>query len=139
VSLLNSDWSITIGSGPVPIANSNFPFVYDSSKLSAVIKPQFWSWEAAGLYNLSYEGVYRYSIVAGYRQESWSYRRPMVKEIIRISQISSNPKFLFLGYKRSCFSPLLKGRLEVLGSPFMTKKIAYTTRDQGFTCNSMAI
>jgi hypothetical protein len=30
------------------------------------------------------------------------------------------------------FSPLLKGRLEVLGSPFMTKKIAYTTRDQGF-------
>ena len=132
VSLLNSDWSITIGSGPVPIANSNFPFVYDSSKLSAVIKPQFWSWEAAGLYNLSYEGVYRYGIVAGYRQESWSYPTSNGQgnnSYLRDLFVSQIP---FLGLQTVMFSPLLKGRLEVLGSPFMTKKIAYTTRDQGF-------
>ncbi len=132
VSLLNSDWSITIGSGPVSVANSNFPFVFDSSKLSAVIKPQFWSWEAAGLYNLRYEGVHRYSIVAGYRQESWSY--PISKDQGNNSYLGDvfASQIPFLGLQTVMFFPLLKARIEALGSPFMTKKIAYTARDHGF-------
>ena len=49
------------------------PDVFYSEELSTVIKPTFWSWEAAGLYHLSNEGGYRFSLVAGYRQELWRY------------------------------------------------------------------
>ena len=101
-------------------------------ELSASIKPQFWLWEVAGLYNLSYEDVYRYSLVAGYRQESWSYQPSnddATNSYLRDDFTSQIP---FIGLQTVMNSPAWKARFEVLGSPFMTKKVAHTARDQGY-------
>ena len=139
-SVLASDRSVNLKSGPFPdrtsIPNHRLPpilpeYVYGWRELSVAIKPQFWFWEVAGLYNLSYEDVYRYSLVAGYRQESWSYQPSnddATNSYLRDDFTSQIP---FIGMQTVMNSPTWKARFEVLGSPFMTKKVANTARDQG--------
>lgn len=120
VSVAGSERNITLGRGPAP-----------GTELSALIKPQYWSWEAAGLYNLCSGGGYRYSFVAGYRQESWSYiaNTQGDNSYLRDDFVSQIP---FIGLQTAMFSPSWKARFELLGSPFMTKKITHTARDQGY-------
>jgi hypothetical protein len=144
VSVLNPNTDFTFES-PVPILTTVQiqtnptppPYEYDNvntysyGQISGSIKPQFWFWEVAGLYNLSYEDVYRYSIVAGYRQESWSYQPSnddATNSYLRDDFTSQIP---FIGLQTVMNSPTWKARFEVLGSPFMTKKVAHTARDQG--------
>jgi hypothetical protein len=135
-SVLASDRTVTLSSGPVRVitANPNTPFIPDFfvgwRELSASIKPQFWFWEAAGLYNLSYEGFYRYSLVGGFRQESWSYQpsnNDATNSYLRDDFTSQIP---FIGMQTVMNGPCWKARFEALGSPFMTKKVAHTARDQ---------
>ena len=135
-SVLNADRSFTLVSGPQPYPIPIPKSIPDTSnygwgELSTTIKPQFWLWEAAGLYNLSYEGGYRYSFVAGYRQESWSYPTSNGQEnlYLRDDFLSQIP---FIGLQTTMVSPSWKARFEVLGSPFMIKKVAHTARDQGY-------
>ncbi|MGO8822308.1 MAG: hypothetical protein ACLQO6_13945 [Desulfomonilaceae bacterium] len=132
-SVFNADRSFTFETGPryAPIPNTA-PQAYGWAGLPVTIKPQFWLWEAAGLYNLSYEDVYRYSIVAGYRQESWKYptsnsqaNSPYLSDVFG-SQIP------FLGLQTVMFCPLWKARFEVLGSAFMSKNVTHTARDQPY-------
>jgi hypothetical protein len=133
MSVLESIKGFTLVSGP---ASVQFQDIYKtvffySEELSTVIKPTFRSWEAAGLYHLSNEGGYRYSIVAGYRQESWTYRIDGNQDdnsYLRDEFVSQSP---FLGLQTAMFFPWWKARFEVLGSPFMTKKISHTARDSG--------
>jgi hypothetical protein len=139
VSVLNSDRSVTFsGSSPIPIYvytdffDKTTPYTsYGWGELSASIRPQFWLWEVAGLYNLSYEGFYRYSLVGGYRQESWSYKPSngdTTNSYLRADFTSQIP---FIGMQTVMNAPEWKARFEVLGSPFMTKKVAHSARDQG--------
>ena len=140
LSVLESTRGVTLVSGPASATFEwNNPYVtppiqldlHGSAELSNVIKPTFRLWEAAGLYHLSNEGGYRYSIVAGYRQESWTYRVDGNQEdnsYLRDEFVSQSP---FLGLQTAMFFPWWKARFEVLGSPFMRKKISHSARDQG--------
>jgi len=138
MSVLESIKGFTIVSGPawasVSWADpySNPQTFYYSEELSTFIKPTFWSWEAAGLYHLSNGGGYRFSLVAGYRQELWRYLTTIGQDdnsYLRDEFMSQSP---FLGLQTAMFFPWWKARFEVLGSPFMTKKISHTARDQGY-------
>ena len=132
LSVLESSGWFTLVGGPAPADIVLFvPTLLGSAELANVIKPTFRSWEAAGLYHLSNEGGYRYSIVAGYRQESWTYRVDGNQDdnsYLRDEFVSQSP---FLGLQTAMFFPWWKARFEVLGSPFMTKKISHTARDSG--------
>ena len=88
-------------------------------------------WEVAGLYNLSYEGFYRYSLVGGYRQESWSYKPSDDNGSNSYLRDDFTSQIPFLGLQTVMNAPAWKARFEVLGSPFMTKKVAHTARDGG--------
>ncbi len=142
-SVFNADRSFTLETGPYPypiaIPNSTDPrhptdptYYYGWGELSTTIKPQFWLWEAAGLYNLSYEDVYRYSIVAGYRQESWKY--PTSNSQANSPYLSDvfGAQIPFVGLQTVMFCPSWKARFEVLGSAFMSKSVAHTARDQQY-------
>jgi len=135
MSVLETSGWFTLVSGPAPARIfwlDDPPPTISSAELANVIKPTFRSWEAAGLYHLSNEGGYRYSIVAGYRQESWTYRVDGNQDdnsYLRDEFVSQSP---FLGLQTAMFFPWWKARFEVLGSPFMTKKISHTARDQGY-------
>jgi hypothetical protein len=145
-SVFNADRSFTLETGPHPYlhqisiqTNPNCKTcdidtvdTYGWGELSTTIKPQFWLWEAAGLYNLSYEDVYRYSIVAGYRQESWKY--PTSNSQANSPYLSDvfGAQIPFLGLQTVMFCPSWKARFEVLGSAFMSKSVAHTARDQQY-------
>ena len=138
MSVLEAASWFNLVSGPAPSGifwlppTVNPPPTISSAELTNVIKPTFRSWEAAGLYHLSNEGGYRYSIVAGYRQESWTYRVDGNQDnnsYLRDEFVSQSP---FLGLQTAMFFPWWKARFEVLGSPFMTKKISHTARDSGY-------
>ncbi len=107
--------------------------IYKTPSFSSALQASAWdelphysSWEAAGLYNLWNAEGYRFSLVAGYRQDNWSYSGPPVgstvpNQTIRDELISSIP---FIGMQTSVFFPVWKARFEVLGSPFMSRKVA---------------
>ncbi|MCX5860873.1 MAG: hypothetical protein NTW27_01930 [Deltaproteobacteria bacterium] len=141
LSVLESTQGVTLVSGPASTTFVwNNPYVipainlplYGSGELSNVIKPAFRLWEAAGLYHLSSEGGYRWSIVGGYRYETWTYSLGADQgsnSYLRDEFVSQSP---FLGLQTAMFFPWWKARFEVLGSPFMTKKISLTARDSGY-------
>ena len=137
VSVFDSDKSFTIESGPHPfpvlIPNSTPATYYNGwSGFSSTIKPKFWLLEVAGLYNLSYEDVFRYSFVAGYRQESWSYLTSNDQGGNSYLNDDFTSQIPFIGLQTLMLYPAWKARFEVLGSPFMTKKISHTARNQGY-------
>jgi len=136
VSVLEDKTAITLVSGPAPSKtygdlNDETSVTRSSQELSNLIKPSFRSWEAAGLYHLSSEGGYRWSIVGGYRYETWTYSVGADQgpdSYLRNTFLSQSP---FLGLQTAMFFPWWKARFEVLGSPFMTKKISMKARDNG--------
>lgn len=90
------------------------------------LEPDVGSWELAGLYHLWNEGGYRFSVTAGYRREVWLYHGDAASPRnsggrLREELASQIP---FLGLQTSMFFPWWKARFEVLGSPFMTKKVS---------------
>lgn len=137
VSVAGAQKEITLGNGPTktgvtgPDANGNS---YDPplplfGSFSADVSPSFWSWEAAGQYNLSYEGGYRFALVGGYRYEYQSYLS---------SSGSGQPGYFgsyfrssipFIGLQTAMVSPTWKARCEVLGSAFMKKNLSVGARD----------
>ena len=131
ISVAGSNKEITIGNGP---RRTDYNKGYDPwqplfGPFSADISPSFWSWEAAGQYNLSYEGGYRFALVGGYRYEYQSYLS---------SNGSGQPGYLgayfkssipFIGLQTSMVSPTWKARCEVLGSAFMKKNLSVGARD----------
>jgi hypothetical protein len=86
-------------------------------------KPDFSQWEAAGLYHLWNASGYRFSLTAGYRQEKWAFNG----EPIGSAQGSLNDEYTssipFFGMQTSMLFPWWKARFEVLGSPFMSKRV----------------
>jgi hypothetical protein len=134
VSVFNPDKSMTLVKGPVPNVVTNDPNAPAISwnELSSTIKPKFWLLEVAGLYNLSYEDVFRYSFVAGYRQESWSYLTSNDQGGNSYLNDDFTSQIPFIGLQTLMLYPSWKARFEVLGSPFMTKKISHTARNQGY-------
>lgn len=95
------------------------------------VKPDFGYWEAAGLYHLWQGGGYRFSLVAGYRQEYWRYRgepagNQPAGSSLRDRFTSHIP---FLAMQTSMMFPWWKARFEILTSPFMNKNVSATVRD----------
>lgn len=86
-------------------------------------KPDFSQWEAAGLYHLWNAAGYRFSFTAGYRQEKWAFNG----EPLGFAQGSLNDEYTssipFIGMQTSMLFPWWKARFEVLGSPFMSKRV----------------
>ncbi|MBI5571777.1 MAG: hypothetical protein HY914_17675, partial [Desulfomonile tiedjei] len=99
------------------------------------IKPQFNSWEAAGLVHFWNAGGYRFSATAGYRKRTWEFNGELVPEPtlpgtpgapyreVLISQIP------FVGLQTAMYFPLWKARFEVLGSAFMNKTASSSFSD----------
>lgn len=84
------------------------------------IRPDYGSWELAGLYHLSAGGGYRFSLTAGYRQSTWDYVGVLHSDggSLKDKYVSDIP---FLGLQTAMMFPWWKARFEILGSPFMTQ------------------
>lgn len=138
VSVLNPNKNITLSNGPVPVAvgtNLTPPpsgTSYGWNGVPSEITPQFWLWEAAGLYNL-YEDIYRFSLLAGYRQESWSYPASNTSGGHPYFQSRLVSQIPFVAMQTLMCCPGYKARFEILGSPFMNKKISLSAQDSGNT------
>lgn len=95
------------------------------------VTQDFKSWEAAGLYHLYSGSGYRFSIVGGYRQEDWTFLG--APDDATRADLSLHNRFTshtpFLALQTAMFFPWWKARFEVLGSPFMSKKILSTVRN----------
>ena len=90
-------------------------------------KPAFNSWEAAGLWHLWNRDGYRFSFTAGYRQEASSLEGVGVPGILRVNLSSRDDAASyvpFLGLQTAVFFPWWKARCELLGSPWMLKKVS---------------
>ena len=120
---------ITIATGPTQSGYIFYNQIPLFPQFTSSINPTFWSWEAAGQYNLSYEGGYRFALVGGYRYEYQSYLS---------SSGSGQPGYLgsyfksmipFIGMQTTMVSPTWKARCEVLGSAFMKKNLSVGARD----------
>ena len=128
VSVAAGQRDITI-SGPTQSGYTFYNQIPLFPQFTNGVQPSFWSWEAAGQYNLSYEGGYRFALVGGYRYEYQSYLS---------SSGSGQPGYLgsyfrssipFIGLQTAMVSPTWKARCEVLGSAFMKKNLSVGARD----------
>ncbi|MGC8660024.1 MAG: hypothetical protein ACP5U1_13220 [Desulfomonilaceae bacterium] len=119
VSIFNPTKTIILPQGP------------GGTELSSPITPKFWFWEAAGLYNF-YENIYRYSLVGGYRQDTWSYpsSNQGTSSYFQQSFVSQIP---FIGLQTLMCCPTWKARFEILGSLFEARKVCFSARDQAAT------
>jgi hypothetical protein len=89
------------------------------------VKPNFSSWEAAGLYHLWSGGGYRFSFTAGYRQDTWDYQgSPSNGAPDSPLHDSFSSHIPFIGLQTAMFFPSWKARFEVLGSPFMNMSVS---------------
>lgn len=97
------------------------------------VKPDFSSWEAAGLFHLWSGGGYRFSLTAGYRQQTWDYQGTASNGTpdspLHDSFSSHIP---FIGMQTAMFFPWWKARFEVLGSPFMNVGVSNALQQGGF-------
>jgi hypothetical protein len=98
------------------------------------VKPDFSSWEAAGLYHLWSGGGYRFSFTAGYRQQTWDYQgSPSSGAPDSPLHDSFSSHIPFIGMQTAMFFPSWKARFEVLGSPFMNMSVSNAIQQGGFT------
>ena len=93
------------------------------------IKPEFWGWEAAGLYHV-FQGLgHRFSLTAGYRREQWNYRGELSSDSNAISTHNFSSHIPFIGLQSSMLFPLWKARFEILGSPIVVQNVTHELRD----------
>lgn len=89
------------------------------------VSPDVKSWEAAGLFHLFKGAGYRFSLVAGYRQEFWRYRGEPLENLA--STASYREEFTssipFLAMQTAVSYPWWKASFEIVGSPVMSKRI----------------
>ncbi len=93
-----------------------------------VTRPDYQSWEAAGLYHLHKGGGYRFSVLAGYRQSVWRYHGELEQGGDSQLRDTFSSNIPFLGMQTAMFFPWWKARFEVLGSPFMKKSSTVSLR-----------
>jgi len=110
--------------------SSNRTVAADAEPVDWRVRPEFWSWEAAGLLHLSSGGGYRFSFTAGYRRDRWLFRGPAPGESSRLRDnfTSSIP---FIGLQTCMAFPWWRSRFEVLGSPFMSMRSSHSLRIAG--------
>ena len=97
------------------------------------MKPDFSSWEAAGLYHLWSGGGYRFSLTAGYRQDTWDYQgTPSNGTPDSPLHDSFSAHIPFIGLQTAMFFPSWKARFEVLGSPFMNVGVSNALQQGAF-------
>ncbi|MEW6349353.1 MAG: hypothetical protein AB1646_09850 [Thermodesulfobacteriota bacterium] len=95
------------------------------------VNPNFRSYEGAVLVHICAAGAYRFSAVGGYRQEDWNYPgsatgiQPAGSEL-RDQYRSEIP---FFGLQTTMFFPWWKARVEVLGSPWVSKRLFTSIKD----------
>jgi len=95
-------------------------------------KPEFGAWEAAGLYHLWNGGGYRFSVTSGFRQQLWRYSgRSMGDAGSGQSQDRLTSNIPFIGLQTAMYFPWWKARFEILGSPFMNKRVAGSYSQSG--------
>jgi hypothetical protein len=88
------------------------------------VSPDVKWWEAAGLFHIWKGGGYRYSLVAGYRQEVWTYRGDGEDMSTASSYREEFTSYVpFIAMQTAIAYPWWKARFEVLGSPFMSKRV----------------
>ncbi len=97
------------------------------------VKPDFSSWEAAGLYHLWSGGGYRFSFTAGYRQQTWDYQgTPFNGTPDSPLHDTFSSHIPFIGLQTAMFFPSWKARFEMLGSPFMNMGVSNALQQGGF-------
>jgi hypothetical protein len=117
-SFLESDSWTKVGKGPGRDQQQVKEF-------EARLKPEMRAWEAAGLYHLSWGGPYRFSIVGGYRQEYWKFLLQEAHFGGEAMYYKHTSRVPFFGLQTSMSFPWWKARMEVIGSPFMTKLVYF--------------
>jgi len=117
-TFLESDSWTTVGKGP------------DTAlEFTARLRPEMRAWEAAGLYHVSWGGPYRFSLVGGYREEYWKFLRQesgFGGEAMDYRHTSRAP---LIGLQTSMSFPWWKAKMEVIGSPFMTKLVYFYAKN----------
>jgi hypothetical protein len=90
------------------------------------LAPNYKCWEAAGLFHLWSGDGYRFSLAGGFRKDYWTYQGPLVATDSGDSWASDRltADIPFLAMQTSMSFPWWKARCEILGSPFMTKRIS---------------
>ncbi len=89
------------------------------------VSPDVRWWEAAGLYHICKGAGYRFSLVAGYRQEFWRYQgegQEMDPAASYREEFTAHIPFIAM--QTAVSYPWWKARFEVLGSPFMSKRVS---------------
>jgi hypothetical protein len=97
------------------------------------VKPDFSSWEAAALYHLWSGGGYRFSLTAGYRQQTWDFQGTPSNGTPDSSLHNTFSFHIpFIGLQTAMFFPSWKARFEMLGSPFMNVGVSNAVQQGTF-------
>ena len=86
-----------------------------------ITRPDYQSWEVAGLYHLYKGGGYRFSVLGGFRQTVWRYHGELEQGGGAELRDTFSSNIPFFGMQTAMFFPWWKARFEVIGSPFMKK------------------
>lgn len=89
------------------------------------VSPDAKWWEAAGLFHIWKGAGYRFSLVGGYRQEFWRYRGDADDMGPEASYREEFTSYIpFIAMQTAVAYPWWKARFEVLGTPFMSKRVS---------------
>lgn len=98
-----------------------------ATELDWQTRPEYGYWEVAGLYHLHSGGGYRFSMTAGYRQETWNYVGSLREGGGDLTDRHTS-RIPLVGLQTAMFFPWWKARFEVLGSPFMSRSVSLFMR-----------
>lgn len=98
------------------------------------VKPDYTTWELAGLIHLWQGAGYRFSAVGGYREELWKYVGDPSGEQTAGSTLREDVKLFvpFVALQTAMYQPWWKARVQVMGSNFMDRQI-YSRSTTGTT------
>lgn len=118
-SFLESDSWTKVGKGPA------------KDEFEARLRPEMRAWEVAGLYHLIWGSPYRFTLVSGYREEYWKFLRQEAGFGGEAMDYRHTSRVPFVGLQTSMSFPLGKAKMEVIGSPFMTKLVTFYAKNSG--------